>query len=304
MNSYVTSTTPHKDEKRDLWSDKEKLKLDFLWLEITNRCNLECVHCYTNSSPYSELTGSMTLQDWERVILDAKNSGCERAQIIGGEPLVHPDFENILAMCASAFNSVEVFTNATRLNEKYIQYLAYHGANIATSVYATNKDEHDNVTQRSGSFNKTIRNIEMSVECGLDVRVGLIKTDSNQKSKTEDVTEMLLGIGVKHVGVDTVRAVGRGNTQTLKFGDSPETAMCSHCWSGNLCVTYEGKFHPCIMSKHVDLGTATKGIQSALERKVEAHLKAGNTPGKVDGCDPTDCFPNGPSCTPTTCSPA
>jgi MoaA/NifB/PqqE/SkfB family radical SAM enzyme len=21
--------------------------LDFLWLELTNRCNLRCVHCYT-----------------------------------------------------------------------------------------------------------------------------------------------------------------------------------------------------------------------------------------------------------------
>ena len=25
--------------------------LDFLWLELTNRCNLQCVHCYTQSPP-------------------------------------------------------------------------------------------------------------------------------------------------------------------------------------------------------------------------------------------------------------
>ena len=24
--------------------------LDFLWLELTNRCNLRCVHCYTASA--------------------------------------------------------------------------------------------------------------------------------------------------------------------------------------------------------------------------------------------------------------
>jgi sulfatase maturation enzyme AslB (radical SAM superfamily) len=28
--------------------------LDFLWLELTNRCNLQCTHCYADSGPTAE----------------------------------------------------------------------------------------------------------------------------------------------------------------------------------------------------------------------------------------------------------
>jgi hypothetical protein len=29
-------------------------RLDMLWLEVTNVCNLECIHCYSNSGPYRD----------------------------------------------------------------------------------------------------------------------------------------------------------------------------------------------------------------------------------------------------------
>ncbi len=30
---------------------KNRERLSFIWLELTARCNLECVHCYADSSP-------------------------------------------------------------------------------------------------------------------------------------------------------------------------------------------------------------------------------------------------------------
>ena len=42
--------------------------LDFLWLELTNRCNLRCVHCYTESHPRSGDRDVLTTQDYERLM--------------------------------------------------------------------------------------------------------------------------------------------------------------------------------------------------------------------------------------------
>jgi MoaA/NifB/PqqE/SkfB family radical SAM enzyme len=33
--------------------------LHFLWLEITQKCNLSCVHCYADSTPHQPLFGAM-----------------------------------------------------------------------------------------------------------------------------------------------------------------------------------------------------------------------------------------------------
>ncbi|HEX2341721.1 MAG TPA: radical SAM protein, partial [Vicinamibacterales bacterium] len=65
--------------------------LSFLWLEITQRCNLACVHCYADSSPHLPLTERMTFSDWCRVMDEARTMGCRRLQFIGGEPTIHPD---------------------------------------------------------------------------------------------------------------------------------------------------------------------------------------------------------------------
>jgi len=42
--------------------------LSFLWLEITEKCNLACSHCYAESGPLGDLYGKMSYANWCRVI--------------------------------------------------------------------------------------------------------------------------------------------------------------------------------------------------------------------------------------------
>lgn len=276
----------------------KRKKLDFLWLEITNRCNLECVHCYTSSSPKTELTGKLALADWKALIADAQESGCERVQIIGGEPMVHPHFDEILFDCARAFASVEVFTNATSLSDRRADYMAMHGVTLATSIYSGSAETHDKVTGRRGSHAQTISNLRKAIAKGIEARVGFIVTDDNSKEDFDALRTWLMDMGVKYVGRDTARAIGRGETQTVKIGDCPETAICGACWAGNLCATYAGSIHPCIMSKHVTLGRVSDGIQSALMAK--SGIKERQLQLEPTMCSPQHhCFPKGERCTPT-----
>src|SRR5947209_18656928 len=63
--------------------------LDFLWLEITGKCNLQCTHCYAGSLPIGT-HGTLQPADWERIMSEAQQSGCKTVQFIGGEPTVTP----------------------------------------------------------------------------------------------------------------------------------------------------------------------------------------------------------------------
>src|SRR2546426_11566137 len=92
--------------------DSDASGLQFLWLEITEKCNLHCVHCYADSAPDRPLLGSMELLDWMKVIGEASGLGCTRLQFIGGEPTVHPGLAKLIEHARDAgFEFIEVYTN-------------------------------------------------------------------------------------------------------------------------------------------------------------------------------------------------
>src|ERR1700731_3987345 len=89
-------------------------ELEFIWLEITQHCNLICRHCYTNSSParpHSDI-------DWRTLIDQAHALGWRQIQFIGGEPLSHPGFsEYVRRSAALGYDFIEVYTNLSLLTD-------------------------------------------------------------------------------------------------------------------------------------------------------------------------------------------
>jgi len=70
-------------------------RLGFVWLEITGRCQLECVHCYADSGP-TGTHGTMATDDWRRIIDECANLSVGMVQFIGGEPTLHPDLTGLI----------------------------------------------------------------------------------------------------------------------------------------------------------------------------------------------------------------
>ena len=46
--------------------------IEFLWLELTNRCNLKCVHCYSESGPDGHRADQLLGSDYERLLDEAE----------------------------------------------------------------------------------------------------------------------------------------------------------------------------------------------------------------------------------------
>src|SRR5262249_1460724 len=110
--------------------------LDFLWLEITGKCNLACTHCYADSSPMKPLSEGLTYSDWLKIISEAYELGCRQIQFIGGEPTLHPDICSLISYAKeTGFDFIEVFTNATRLSRELIQCFVENNVNVAASFY-------------------------------------------------------------------------------------------------------------------------------------------------------------------------
>src|SRR5262245_34885107 len=96
----------------------ESARLNFLWLELTSRCNLTCVHCYAESGPYADVPDGLSAAEYVTLLDDAAGLGCRRVQFIGGEPTLHPSLASLIAHARSRdYEFVEVFTNGIRISD-------------------------------------------------------------------------------------------------------------------------------------------------------------------------------------------
>lgn len=288
--------------------------LDFLWIELTNRCNLQCIHCYAESGPHAEVSKPIGTAERLRLISEAGQLGCRSIQFIGGEPTLDRDLPVLIERAAEAdMDFVEVFTNLTRLPNDLVNVFVAHNVRVATSVYASDASVHDRVTTVTGSFVRTIGNIRKLLAAGITVRAGVIAMDAN-RGLVEETIAFLKGLGVENCGWDVLRHIGRGNA-----GNSPDMSeLCGECAGGTLCIGADGAISPCIMSKtwsvgNVRCGALTDVIESSRLQAIRAEIAVKTQRfGAVEAictpktCGPyATCNPRGPSppCEPSGCMP-
>src|SRR5687767_12144819 len=126
----------------------------FLWLEITGRCQLQCVHCYAESGPAGD-HGSMTTADWKRVIDQAAGLGAGHVQFIGGEPTQHPALPKLIEHAAAAGLVIEVFSNLVHLSPELWRAIEAHAVSLACSYYSAEPARHAQITGRAASHRRT-----------------------------------------------------------------------------------------------------------------------------------------------------
>ena len=84
--------------------------------EITNRCNLRCPHCASDSG--EARAEEMSLDQALRVVEDLGKLGCRELALLGGEPFLRPDWYEIAAAVKSAGIELQLITNGLLVTEK------------------------------------------------------------------------------------------------------------------------------------------------------------------------------------------
>jgi len=305
-NKLITSSPYSKKWK----ISPPKTLLKFIWVEVTRRCNLKCIHCYVNSNSCSNeqnYTTKLKSEKWVEVIKDAHSLGAEAIQFIGGEPFLMKGSEllNLVKKTKDlGYKFIEIFTNCTLLNEEILDFLTKYNVAIATSVYGNRAEIHDAVTQIQGSFNNTIQNIEKILKRGIKLRVGIVEVGLNKPYLNETV-QFLERLGVKKIKIDSVRPAGKAlqfykeknflNTN-FKQKQLPYFSKFSYeffsrvhyyhnCFGDKVCITDSGEVLPCIMARNIILGNVlTNSLKDILIKSKEIREL---TKDKIEKCK--DC---------------
>lgn len=178
----------------DGWNDVLKEQLGgrryplFGTMELTERCNLACVHCFINQPATSKTARSNEL-DTRQVfgILDQMaEAGCLFVVLTGGEALLRRDFLDIYMHAKRLGLLVTVFTNGVLLTPKIADALASYPPHLVEiTLYGATPAVYEQVTRRPGSYARCMRAIELLLERGIRLALKSVLLQPNLAELSE-----------------------------------------------------------------------------------------------------------------------
>lgn len=125
-------------------------------IEPSSLCNFRCIQCFQSIKTESYFTRNllnMPMERFRRVIEQLRNWPGPRLKVLKlnlyGEPLVSPDFPEMLALAREAdiAERIETTTNATLLTREIAESMVENALDyVRVSIYATRQDRHQEVT--------------------------------------------------------------------------------------------------------------------------------------------------------------
>lgn len=141
----------------------------FARFHLTQRCQLECVHCYTDSSPHLPSDGELSTERWLELVDDFADNGGEKALFTGGEALVHPGCLDILRRAHERGLEVTLFSNGI-LVPHHIDVLREVVDIVQISLDGPDEQTHDAIRGKK-SFVKAMRAIRLLLDVGVETRI-------------------------------------------------------------------------------------------------------------------------------------
>jgi radical SAM protein with 4Fe4S-binding SPASM domain len=186
-----------------------------LYVMITTGCNLQCRHCWPQAVPLSSAI-SITPQVFETLIDNFIRLGVHTIYLTGGEPLTHPNWEEMTAYAAgrNEVDHVCLQTNGTLLSDEQIaciKELPREKIRLQVSLEGSRPETHDAI-RGNGTFDQTIAGLFRLKETGLGHNVTVTFTET--QSTIDDIPELLSiteSLGVERLVSGCL--VTRGNAQ-------------------------------------------------------------------------------------------
>jgi len=189
-------------------------KLKGVQIELTGRCNENCVHCYI---PQDDRNHDMDSALLERIIDQCGKMGAERITFSGGEPMLHPDFLKAVVRANCKGLKVRILSNLLLLDDNKLATLKEcHIHEIQTSLYSTEPTIHDAITQIFGSCERTKQGIAKLTQYGIPVFISCPITTINKNSYPV-VLDFAKRFGASSVPDNMILAQSDGNGKNLEY---------------------------------------------------------------------------------------
>jgi hopanoid biosynthesis associated radical SAM protein HpnH len=162
-------------------------------LEPLYRCNLACAGCGKIQYPGHILKQNLTPEECFHAIDEA---GVPIVSIPGGEPLMHPQIQQIIEGLVARRKYVYLCTNALLLKEKL--HLFQPSKYLTFSVHMDGeKEHHDLAVAKEGGYDVAIEAIREAVKCGFRVTTNTTLFDGTDSKSVRQFFDDMMDAGVE-----------------------------------------------------------------------------------------------------------
>ena len=155
------------------------------YIALGYACNHKCRFCPCGKSTDRKSMPSISSQKFKEY-LDrvCQNQNIKSITISGGEPTLQPNFIEILDFLSQTNLHVSILTNSDYLSNidifsDIVKHANPHQVHFTTAIHSHIPSIHDSITQRNGSFERSITALGRLIESGYKIS---IKHVVNQKS--------------------------------------------------------------------------------------------------------------------------
>jgi radical SAM protein with 4Fe4S-binding SPASM domain len=142
--------------------------LGHLDIELTERCNNACLHCYINRPAHDAQAAQRELaaEAWKEILHQAADLGALSVRFTGGEPLLRPDFAEIYLYARRLGMKVVLFTNARLITPELADLFARVPPlkKIEISVYGMHPESYDAIACAPGAYTQFRRGVDLLLE--------------------------------------------------------------------------------------------------------------------------------------------
>jgi len=171
-------------------------------IELTQRCNNQCAHCYNNLfiNDQDARQRELSSDEWCHVIDEIAAAGCLWLLMTGGEIFLRNDFLDIYTYAGQKGLLISLFTNATLITPEIADYLVDRPPfSIEITLYGRTRQTYERVSGVPGSFERCMRGIRLLMERDLPLKLKTMALTLNKHEiwEMKQFVEAELGLEFK-----------------------------------------------------------------------------------------------------------
>jgi MoaA/NifB/PqqE/SkfB family radical SAM enzyme len=178
----------------------------YLEIELTKKCDLNCLHCYNNSGKGEDFE----LERLKEILSEFRENGGQKVKYTGGEPLMNKNFEEIVRYTKNiGIRNLELTTNGNLIDKNISKFISKNFSTVNISLHGSNPEFHEEMTRVKGSFKKGLNGYGLLLRGGLTPKINYSVANFN---KLDVYYALFLSKDIGNHGIkfSLIKSYGRG----------------------------------------------------------------------------------------------
>ena len=154
--------------------DSHGRRMKKLRLNLLDACNMRCMYCMPEDQKFNKLSDLLSPDQIKTIVTNLTQFGIEEVRLTGGEPLMHPQFREILtALTKCDLKKLAITTNAILL-DKEIDFLIENNVKSLNISFDSLNENSFNFITKTKTFQKVLSSILKANDLGFNIKINAV----------------------------------------------------------------------------------------------------------------------------------